>query len=44
MNKHYIRFLFLILFLLQYGIRTLETDQLKKEFYGKPRIIDGDTI
>ena len=44
MNKHYIRFLFLILFLSQWSIRTLETDQLKKEFYGKPRIIDGDSI
>ena len=44
MNKHYIRFLFLILFLSQWSIRTLETDQLKKEFYGKVRIIDGDSI
>ena len=44
MNKHYIRFLFLILFLSQWSIRTLETGQLKKEFYGKPRIIDGDSI
>ena len=44
MNKHYIRFLFLILFLPQCDIKALEDNQLKKEFYGKPRIIDGDTI
>ena len=44
MNKYYIRFLLLILFLPQCSIRTLEADQLKKEFYGKPRIIDGDSI
>ena len=44
MNKYYIRFLLLILFLPQCSIRTLATDQLKKEFYGKPRIIDGDSI
>ena len=44
MNKYYIFFLFLILSLTFCSAKTQKLDQLKKEFYGKVRIIDGDSI
>jgi len=44
MNKYYIFFLFLILSLTLCSAKTQKLDQLKKEFYGKVRIIDGDSI